>query len=933
MTTKNINAILDAFLANFFKKLTRIDKPSSSNTNASKYYDEVIKLLWESKERRNDIRGFLDTDLQIQIENLTTKFDEKSIYKSSPNILKLLIKKDQPNAKDYLRGRLSTDDFTMLQEFSHYTLEAIIIYVLGLVFNCVQDLPVVRVSTLVEQLESAVRVQALIMVRKNGKVVTSKAESDVSKEAVQFDSKGDIKRGKRKVTRSNYAIGANLVNFLVERELISLSSEVSFTELPVVKKKGKGYIPLNCYAMCNFDFSLLPIKLNLPMVCKPLPWTSTVEEPSTLADMVGGYLSAPTGEIYNRFRLLTSRDLSSFYVKLKYPEYQCMCDVLNRLQSQMFEINSGVLGFIQQNRESLVELGLLMPRNLAYVNLKEVTDQLRLCYVSDEGVRNVCSFNVLLRELVKRVQRARYEEFVITLASAYDGYHFYLPAFMDFRGRIYRSGILHFHERDLARSLVVFANEFKPQSGLATTTSIRKDLACAAAFKYSKFLSLDDADKWYNDHRSLMVASDSSLIQFAVQASDPFQFIAKVLCNERTYDYIRVPVTQDASASAYQIMSYLLLNQKMGRQTNLIPSPDGQIQDVYLRLQEELKEFLTRRLNPTMYAIIESLLTRKLVKSLFMPLVYGKTVISMAKDIRDVSGLSLNNKDSYEIGVLCHEFWSNKYPDIANLIKLISLIGWFCSALDKPVLYSIPYFTTAQDYMCSEGANIWIYDRVSKRRRRVTLRVPTSVRDRRKTHVSTCANFIHQKDALIAMKVVEELACRSGAPVYTVHDNFITTAPYARQVPDIYTGVYVEMGAPLRVINDFLNINLIRPYFPHYMDLSEYPSLMDSAGSMGEWLSKDPSPHYYHWVRDPIPGEHLRSILESLPSIKDRRKWNNQISAIVSSYNLYVNTVCGEALFQSPSDGGKHHVEKWNEFKQLLESWRSPGRINYSVHY
>ena len=73
--------------------------------------------------------------------------------------------------------------------------------------------------------------------------------------------------------QGNYAIGANLVNFLVERELISLSSEVSFTELPAAKKKGAGYyIPLSCYAMCNFYFSLLPIKLNLPMVCKPLLW-------------------------------------------------------------------------------------------------------------------------------------------------------------------------------------------------------------------------------------------------------------------------------------------------------------------------------------------------------------------------------------------------------------------------------------------------------------------------------------------------------------------------------------------------------------------------------------------------------------------------------------------------------------------------------------
>ena len=576
-----------------------------------------------------------------------------------------------------------------------------------------------------------------------------------------------------------------------------------------------------------------------------------------------------------------------------------------------------------------------MPRNLAYVNMKEVSDLLRSCYINDGGVRDVCSCNVLLGELIRRVQRARYEEFVLMLASAYNGYQFYLPAFMDFRGRIYRSGVLHFHERDLARSLIVFARKAEAPSCPRT---IRKDFVCEAAFKYTKFSTLDSAHKWYEEHQSLMMnVSDVSFFEFAAKASNPFQFIAKVLCNEIVSDYHRVPVTQDASASAYQIMSYLLLNEKMGRLTNLIPSSNDQIKDVYLYLLDELKDFLVRRLGPNKYAIMEFLLTRKLIKRLFMPMVYGKTIMSMAKDIRETSGSLLSSKDSYSIGVLCYEFWSNKYPDITNFIKLISLIGWFCSVLNKPVLYSIPYLTTVQDYMCSERADIWLYDRVHKKRRRVTLRVPTTARDRRKTKVSTCANFIHQKDAFIAMKVVGELLLKKGVPVYTVHDNFITTVLYARMVPEIYTGVFVNMGAPLRLINHFLNMNLILPYFPYYMDLSDSPSLKDSAGFIGEWLSKDPSPHYYHWVNDPIPGEHLRYILESLSpedfSKKEKSTWYREISAIVSSYELYVNTVCGEeAPFMAPSVGGKLHAEKWNEFQALLESWRNPG-VNYSVHY
>ena len=103
--------------------------------------------------------------------------------------------------------------------------------------------------------------------------------------------------------------------------------------------------------------------------------------------------------------------------------------------------------------------------------------------------------------------------------------------------------------------------------------NLSQHLACAAAFKYPKFSNLDDALKWYNEHQTEMFTSDESFIQFAAQASDPFFFIAKILSqDEGVSNYHQVPVTQDASASAYQIMSYLLLNLEMGRRTNLLPS-------------------------------------------------------------------------------------------------------------------------------------------------------------------------------------------------------------------------------------------------------------------------------------------------------------------------------------------------------------------------
>ncbi|PHU22097.1 hypothetical protein BC332_07204 [Capsicum chinense] len=141
-------------------------------------------------------------------------------------------------------------------------------------------------------------------------------------------------------------------------------------------------------------------------------------------------------------------------------------------------------------------------------------------------------------------------------------------------------GILHFHERDLAGCFILFSNN--PQEGI--NRSAKGIVATSTAFKYKKFNPYDNGLKLYKENHSLTYASDESLISIANGASDLFQFIDNVLSNNRVEESTRVPITQDATASAYKIMSYLLLNKKMAKRTNLISHPDRKIQDVYLYL-------------------------------------------------------------------------------------------------------------------------------------------------------------------------------------------------------------------------------------------------------------------------------------------------------------------------------------------------------------
>lgn len=174
-----------------------------------------------------------------------------------------------------------------------------------------------------------------------------------------------------------------------------------------------------------------------------------------------------------------------------------------------------------------------------------------------------------------------------------------------------------------------------------------------------------------------------------------------------------------------------------------------------------------------------------------MPLIYGKTQYSIGNDLRKLpNGNLLTMKESAS---QCVKYFSEHYESIAQFMTLLNTIGWFCSKLDRPVIYNTSYITTVQDYMCSAITKISIYDKMIKLNRKATLKLPTPAHDSRKTYTATCVNFIHQRDAYIAMKVVEEVT-RRQISVYTVHNNFITPATHTEMMPNIYTNVIKKMG-------------------------------------------------------------------------------------------------------------------------------------------
>ncbi|KAK7321857.1 hypothetical protein VNO80_35519 [Phaseolus coccineus] len=471
-------------LVNKKKKNTKEDKENKKKNTK----EDLVNNNHTSETYNEETNNKEDTDSDSDSDT-NTKQDNWINWK--------LIKQDQTNARDYLLPKLSEKDANLLQVFNQYTIEALIVHLLAQLFNNSEDNLIIRVATLIEQLDLIVRNQASFF--KSRMKVNKEVSEEVPEEVQDFK-----KSKKKKKINDLFPIGIGLVEFLEERKLIEFTTDIKSQDKVVTKKD---------------------------------------------------------------------------------------------------------------------------------------------------------------------IQQARYERFILRLAQAYDGYQFYLPVFLDFRGRIYRCGLLHFHERDLVRSLI--------------------------------------------------------------------------------------------------IMSWLLLDTKMAVMTNLIPSGDFK-KDVYLILLEDLKKYISSKLNnPALSDILQRNLDRKIVKSIFMPLIYGKTIISTIDDIKKSLLHYLTQKECVEIAKLCFEFWKSKYDQMNNLIVLIRSIGYFVAYINRGVIYSNPYYVTIQDYMKMDKIKIWIYDKNQKKRRQVTLKMASSKRDCRKTEISTFVNFIHQKDAQIAIfdgiLLLKHLACHHAS--------------------------------------------------------------------------------------------------------------------------------------------------------------------------
>jgi len=280
---KSIFLLVAVFYKTVYEALEKVEQTQKKD----KYNDAVIDLLEKKKqvihnEKNKRKKDQLLMELQKEIEDLTMDFDEDSIFKTSYDIMKMLIIPNEVNARDYLKinKKLSNQDEELLNEFSQYTIEGLIVHLLGQLFRDSEGSLIVRTATLIENLDLIVRRQAYFLKRRRCQVTKKSIQNQANDEShydeyhyeesiqnqANDESHSSNKKSINEKNEEKLVIGLGLVELLKNRCLI----DFSYDRHGNVKVKDNVYYSAFAhYSFCLFDIKLLPMKLHLPMVYKP----------------------------------------------------------------------------------------------------------------------------------------------------------------------------------------------------------------------------------------------------------------------------------------------------------------------------------------------------------------------------------------------------------------------------------------------------------------------------------------------------------------------------------------------------------------------------------------------------------------------------------------------------------------------------------------
>ncbi|MBN9564946.1 MAG: hypothetical protein J0G29_02450 [Alphaproteobacteria bacterium] len=603
---------------------------------------------------------------------------------------------------------------------------------------------------------------------------------------------------------------------LVGAKLIELFCEVTgFIEIFIQIRSGREYRMVHPTAKVLESIDQLYDQLSGrfpafgPIIKKPKDWKSFHE---------GGF---------HTLRQKFVRTFSKEHAKmLKHHAMPKVYEAVNHLQATPYAINKQVLEvaqYIWDRRENFGELPFAgLPERYVYEIHGQPTG-------FDEGSLAKHKYNESIKSQNLEVK------FILKTAHSYkDERQLYFVHNTDFRGRVYPvTSYLSPQGNDLNRGILTFSeSQAKPlgKSGL-----IWLKIHAANCWGKDKD-SLDERINWSSDNleRIIRVAEDPYADYWWEEADKPFQFLA--VCYEflklmvEWDDYkCALPITVDGSNNALQHFSALLLDERLGRATNMLPpESDGEKpKDFYQEVCDAATHLITidaAHGKPEAKAWVKAI-NRKIVKSPVMTYYYGVTFKGMEDQIDEVLGNQIDEslkdqaltvhgdrKKSIQYLVwLLKRIIPQKAPSVESCMQLLKCATRHLAKQNKSTTWLTPSgFKVVQDNRIKTKMqiktklfgtqNFWMrFDAEPNNEDKADIKRQAN---------GITANFIHSLDAAALTLCILEAKKHNITAIRTIHDSLSVVPGDMEVLSQLIRKSFQQMYQDKNLLKDFLTQTL-----------------------------------------------------------------------------------------------------------------------------
>jgi DNA-directed RNA polymerase len=545
-----------------------------------------------------------------------------------------------------------------------------------------------------------------------------------------------------------------------------------------LQRKGKKTVRMVRHTQLYWDFLkrwkenvMLFRPLHMPMVIPPRPYTEALE---------GGYytlrspVSTVPAELYHRqFRKAKPGVLGA----------------LNVLQQQAYQLDHGQMALERKAWELGHEVGGLPRRE----RMASPSDQ----EYKREGLGPSAYWKAHWQwraDQRKDAQRSRFVNCLIGYERIKEFKNLYLVHHLDHRGRIYARGSqLNIQGGEVYRTLFQFA-EKAPMRG--SEKEFAWSLGEAMGLPPSHEIRQDYLRE-YSPAIRRVGEEPLDHVSFWAEQKEPWRFIQ--LCRDWA-GYLADPgyVTGtihwlDQTSSGYCHAACLLGDEQLARFTNVIGSKPA---DLYVgagkATEMRLKAKLEEEEDPKGQILIRWWLDhrpgRKLWKQAFMPLVYGRSYLSLSEVI---TAYLKDNQENFltDEGIrildlakclasVVHEVGKEIMPSVMGLQKWLGEAAKLqIDAGYRPHWYT-PDGLMVESYS-SDSSLDWIQLSLANRKVRLVCQNDEGAPiNKRKSISGLGAHFVHSQDAAFLRKFVSHWSTYQH-PISTVHDCFGTTVDKA----------------------------------------------------------------------------------------------------------------------------------------------------------